>query len=349
MKEVLALIGKDQLDEAIEMLSDISSEIDDILKELVLLKSRLTDVNRNYRKGVIKEEEKNLQKNKIRDALIELTFELKKQVKKIIKDETPSNEKFEISKQPYPKFNQIFRELAAPYYVSSSKSYLHIVFGDISRVENLNIAVGCSQNFDMYQSNPKSALGSLWNVKINGKPLLSEIDKIWTQKMRPKSAGLGTSKYVKLPTNSNNLKGVIFTVTTRDISTSFIEKGLYTNTPVEGIPIVLTKVFEEAQENNLTSLAIPLLGAGFANIARTFNNPELKFAIEKAILAISIDESLNQLIGENKDLRRIMIVVYSNQPQSNREHQLWDLSIRMLTPSSERRLKIIDGLIEEIK
>ena len=348
MKEVLDLIGKDQLDEAIEMLSNISSEIDDILKELVLLKSRLTNVNRNYRKGVIKEDEKDLQKNKIRDALIELTFELKKQAKQITKKEQPIKEEVELAEQPYLNFNQSFRELSAPYYVSSSKSFLHLVFGDISRIENLNIAVGCSQDFDMYQSNPKSALGSLWNVKMNGKPLLGEIDKIWTQKMRPKSAGLGTSKYVKLSTNSNNLEGIIFTVTTRDISTSFVEKGLYTNTPVEGIPIVLTKVFKEAQEKNLSSLAIPLLGAGFANIVRTYNNPELKFAIEKAILAISIDESLNQLIGENKDLKRIIIVIYSNQPQSNREHQLWNLSIKMLTPNSERRLKIIDELIEEM-
>jgi len=349
MKEILDLIGKDQLDEAIEILSNISAELDEILKELVLLKSRLTNLNRNSRKGIIRAEEKEIQKNLIRDSLIEITFQLRNQSKKIGKKEIKTEEEISISNYPYSDFNKEFREVTAPHYISSSKSYLHIVFGDISKVKNINIAVGCSQDFDMYQSHPKSALGSLWKIKMNNEPLLSEIDNIWKKEERPKSSGLGTSKFIALSDNTNKLNGVIFTVTTRDISTDAIDKGLYTKTPVEGIPIVLSKVFEEATKNNLSAIAVPLLGAGFANIARTFNNPELKFNIEKSILAITIDESLNQLIGKNKELKRIVIVIYSNQPQSSREHELWALSIKMLTPSSEKRLKLIDELVEKIK
>lgn len=346
MKEVLALIGEDLLDEAIEKLSEISAEINDVLKELILLKARLTNVNRDSRKGILKEEDKELEKNKIREALIELTFKLGKQIQQP-QEENFNEDGLSIPPQPYPEFSQSFREVVAPHYISSSKSYMHIVFGDISKIENSTIVVGCSQDFDMRQSNPRSALGSLWQVKMNDNPLLIEIDNIWAPRTRPKSSGLGTSKYIKLQRNSNNLEGIIFTVTTRDVSRDIIYKGLYTNTPLEGIPFVLSKVFTEARKNCLSSIALPLLGAGFANIARTYNNPNLKFAIEKAALAITIDESLNQLIGENKDLRRIIIVIYSDSPQSNREHELWELSIKMLTPNTEKRLKIIDDLVNK--
>jgi len=346
LKEVLDCISDDRLEEAIEMLATVSEDIDDILKELVLLKSRLTDVSRNYRQGLIKDEEKNLEKNKIRSALIDLTLQLKRQINKI---STPKQDiKQEIDKVPYPHFSKKFRQLVDPYYIASSKSYLHIAFGSISDIEHMSITVGCSQDFDMFQSNPKSALGSLWKVKIGNHSVLEEVNEIWKESERPQNAGLGTSHFVKLPNNANNLEGVIFTVTTRDISSNEREKGLYTNTPVQGIPIVLSKVFSEASQKNINSLALPLLGAGFANIAKTYNNPKLKFGFEKAILAITIDESLNQLIGNNENLRRIIIVVFSDTPQSEREHELWDLAIKMLHPNSEKRIKIIDDLIDEI-
>lgn len=346
LKEVLDFISDDRLEEAIEMLATISEDIDDMLKELILLKSRLTDVSRNYRQGLIKEDEKNLEKNKIRSALIDLTLNLKKQVNKI--NSPKQDTKQEIDKIPYAHFTSKFRQLVDPYHIASSKSYLLIAFGSISDIENMSITVGCSQDFDMYQSNPRSALGSLWKVKAGDRSVLEEVNEIWKESERPKNAGLGTSQFVKLPQNANNLEGVIFTVTTRDISTNEYEKGLYTNTPVQGIPIVLSKVFAEAKHKNINSLALPLLGAGFANIAKTQNDPNLKSGFEKAILAITIDESLNQLIGNNENLRRIVIVVFSDIPHSAREHELWELAIKMLHPSSEKRIKIIEELINEI-
>lgn len=346
MKEVLDCISDDRLEEAIEMLATISEDIDDILKELILLKSRLADVSRNYRQGLIKDDEKNLEKNKIRSALIDLTLHLKKQINKL--STSKQDIKQEIDKIPYPQFPDKFRQIVDPYYIASSKSYLHIAFGSISDIENMSITVGCSQDFDMYQSNPRSALGSLWKVKIGNRSVLEEVNEIWKVSERPQNAGLGTSYFVKLPSNASNLEGVIFTVTTRDISSNDYEKGLYTNTPIQGIPIILNKVFSEARQKNVNSLALPLLGAGFANIAKTYNNPNLKFGFEKAILAITIDESLNQLIGNNENLRRIVIVVFSDTPQSEREHELWELAIKMLHPNSEKRIKIIDNLINEI-
>ena len=107
MKEILDCISEDRLEEAIEMLATISEEIDDILKELILLKSRLTDVSRNYRQGLIKDDEKNLEKNRIRSALIDLTLQLKKQINKI---KVPKQDiKQEIGKTPYASFTQKFR------------------------------------------------------------------------------------------------------------------------------------------------------------------------------------------------------------------------------------------------
>jgi Effector-associated domain 11 len=348
MKEVINFISNDQLEEAIELLSEISEEMDDTMKELILLKSRLTDVNRNYRKGIIKDDEKDLQKNKIRSALLDLTYELKKQISKI-NSNSNSIVKEDIDKLPYSSFHDKFRPVVDPYYIASSKSYIHVVFGSISDIKNTNVTVGCSQDFDLSQSSPRSALGSLWGIKINNHSLIDEVNKIWKPEDKPTSAGLGTSKYIKLPDNSNNLEGVIFTVTTRDVSLNQFDKGLYTDTPVEGIPIVLNKVFETTKEQKLSSIAIPLLGAGFANMSRTYNNPELGFSIEKTILAITIDESLNQLIGDNTNLRRIVVLIFSDRPQSEREHELWKLAIKMLNPNSERRLKVIDELINEIE
>ncbi|MFN8258436.1 MAG: hypothetical protein U0W24_22295 [Bacteroidales bacterium] len=82
MKEILDLIGNDQLDEAIKILLEKSIKIDDIQKELILLQARLADLKRDSIKGIVKDEDENLQKNQIRNALIELTFNLKKKVQK---------------------------------------------------------------------------------------------------------------------------------------------------------------------------------------------------------------------------------------------------------------------------
>ncbi|MEZ4994112.1 MAG: hypothetical protein R2824_27040 [Saprospiraceae bacterium] len=349
MDKILELIGDDRLDEAIEELTVLCAEIEDILKNLIILKSRLTNIYRDSIKDTLDQATQDQRKNKVKDALIEITFQLKHRIKSAEKNTILKKEQKEIAKLPYPEFNRSFRDVVAPYYIPSSKSYLHLVFGDISKIEHLNLVVGCSQNFDMHQSSPRSALGSLWNVSVNGHPLLIEIDKLWEPKMRPVAAGLGTTEYVQLPANSNSLEGVLFTVTTRDASTREIDYGMYANTPVEGIPIVLSQVFEKVRESGLSSIVIPLLGAGFANIARTNGNPELRSVIEKVILAITIDESLNELIGENEYLKRIIIVIYSDQPQSKREHELWELTIKMLTPNTEKRLKMIDEMIAAIE
>jgi hypothetical protein len=334
------------LEEAIELLATVSENIDDILKELILLKSRLTDVSRNYRQGILGDDDKNLEKNKIRAALIDLTLELKAEMKEM--NALKQGMKQDIDKLPYPNFRDKFREIVDPYYIASSKSYLHIVFGSIADVENMSIAVGCSQDFDLFQVDSKSVLGALLKVKVGDQNAIEAVNEIWPVSERPQDAGLGMSHFVKLPTNSNNLEGVVFTVTTRDISSNEQDKGIYTNTPVQGIPIVLDKVFTEAKHNNISALAVPLLGAGHANIARTRHNPALKMAFEKAILAITIDECLNQFLTNDETLRRIVIVVFSDAPQSVREHGLWELAIKMLHPNSEKRIKIIDELVDKI-
>jgi len=341
MNAIIKLIENDQLHEAIEELSKKCDNLEDILQRLILQKSRLIRIDKDFRKGVINYQQKTNQKNQISDAVINITFELKKHL-----DDKEESSTKQISEIPYGSFNQSFREVVT-HQISSSKSYLHIVFGDISDVENINIVVGCSQDFDLYQSDHRSALGSLWKIEMNNNLMLDEINKTW--KNRPITSGIGTSKFVSLTENSNNLNGIIFTVTTRNLSNDNIDKGLYTSTPVEGIPIIIDKVFKEVGENNLSSVAIPLLGAGFANIAVTYNNIELRHRIEETILCITIDECLDQLIGENQHLERIIIVIYSKEPQSEREHKLFKLSLKMLTPNKEKRIRMIDDLIARIE
>ncbi|MBK7869628.1 MAG: hypothetical protein IPJ74_02570 [Saprospiraceae bacterium] len=112
------------------------------------MKSRLT-VSRNYLTRFDKDEEKNLE-NKIRSAILTLQLKKTNKCKNNQKDI-----KQEIDKVTYPHFSKKFRQLVDPYYIASSKSYLHIAFGSISDIEHMSITVGCSQDFDMFQSNPK--------------------------------------------------------------------------------------------------------------------------------------------------------------------------------------------------
>jgi hypothetical protein len=346
MKNIIEFIKEDRLEEAIDQLLDIAINMEEIYGELLLLRARLSNISKRNLDGLITDPQALVQKNKVGKALVNLVFEVKKLTNDIELDSI--TESIKVPKIPYQSFRNKFREVIAPYHILNSNRYLNLVFGNISNIENINIVVGCSQDFDLTQSHPRSALGSLWRLKMNDNPMLQEIDDNWTKSRRPKSAGLGTSEYVKLSENSNNLEGIIFTVTTRDISQDNLDKGLYTNTPVEGVPLVLRQVFEKSKEKEIKSLALPLLGAGFANISRTHNNPELRFAIEKTILALTIDESLNYLINPKSYLDRVIIVIYSNDPQSDREHELWELSIKMLTLESEKRRKIIRELIYNI-
>lgn len=277
---------------------------------------------------------------------MDLAFRAREQVSQPAAPAQP--EKPAISKWPYPEFTGHFREMVDPYFIDSSQSYLHLVFGNISDIRHMSIVVGSNQDFDLYQSSPNGVMGALWNLKTNGRSILDEVNAVWKISDRPKDAGLGTSHFVRLPENDHHLEGLLFAVTTRDLSEDESQKGRYINTPVQGIPIVLGKVFAEARARQIEALALPLLGAGYANIARTHNNPELRLAFEKAILAISIDESLIQLTAIGSCLHRIVIVVFSDAPQSPREHALWELAIKMLNPYPERRMKLVDELVAAI-
>ena len=77
---------------------------------------------------------KDLEKNKIRSALMDLTIDLQKQVKKISSD-IPKIAKNDIGKIPYKSFLTKFRQVVDPFYISSSKSY---ILGFLNRKENSN-------------------------------------------------------------------------------------------------------------------------------------------------------------------------------------------------------------------
>jgi hypothetical protein len=160
---------------------------------------------------------------------------------------------------------------------------------------------------------------------------------------------LGTSKYLTLPQNDNELTGVIFTVTTRNISSDPLDRGRYVNTPIEGIDHVVDKVVQEANSNNVNFLALPLLGAGFANIRRTFNREDLRLVIEKVILCITIQRLEEALKNPSTSLRRGVIVIFSEKSFSEKEHQMWEFTTKFLGSGANKREGIINSLLIDIE
>ena len=142
------------------------------------------------------------------------------------------------------------------------------------------------------------------------------------------------------------MDGVIFTVTTRNIS-EHGNYGRYVNTPVEGIDYVLEKVLETAKEKELSSIALPLLGTGYANVDISLNYPELRLNIQQLVLALTIHKLEEHLSRKESKLKRGIVVVYSSTPQSADEHSIWDFTVKLVKKDHNKRSEQIDQLITE--
>ncbi len=140
---------------------------------------------------------------------------------------------------------------------------------------------------------------------------------------------------------------MIFVVTTRGINQRPANYGRYANTPIEGIDFIIDKVIESAQDNNVESLAIPLLGAGYANITRTFQDSEVRSLLRYTLLSLTIHKLELELAKPAGSLRSGVVVVYSPQPLSKFEHEMWDFVIKFSRKNYAEREKHIAELIEE--
>lgn len=247
---------------------------------------------------------------------------------------------------PYKEFTKSFRDILAPKRYAVSNSILNLVFGNIADIREATVILPINQDFDFMQRGPRSVLASFERIKVDGEGFYDALEKIWPANQRPVQAGIGRTHFVELPKNSHSLNGVIFTVTTRNIS-EHGNYGRYVNTPIEGIDYVLDKVLETTRENGVTSVALPLLGTGYANVDISLNNPELRMLIQQLVLALTIHKLENQLSDKKSKLKRGIIVLYSTQPQSADEHSMWDFAVKLVKKDHNKRSEQIDQLIDE--
>ncbi|MBL9007628.1 MAG: hypothetical protein JNJ46_25450 [Myxococcales bacterium] len=263
-------------------------------------------------------------------------------------DQIPPIAAQKIADYPYDAFKDSFRDIVAPKRVLGSNRVLNLVFGNIATIRSSTVVLPINQDFDFMQRGPRSVLAAFNSVRIEKRNFYDVLEELWPRRLRPSNAGIGHTHYIKLPENSNNLQGVILAVTTRNLSTHEQHYGRYVNTPIEGIDYVIDRVLDCACENNCQTIAIPLIGSGYANVRASFLVKEAAPYMQKAILMLMIDKLESHLAGTGTTLERAIAVIYSAQAQSREEHDLWEFSVKALKLSRDRRESLIGQFIEKI-
>jgi|YNPMSStandDraft_2_1061718.scaffolds.fasta_scaffold16062_1 hypothetical protein len=253
----------------------------------------------------------------------------------------------EIPTYPYDGFGDSFREIVFPKRFVDSNAVLHIVFGDISDIQYMTPTIPINQSFDLSQRGPHSVLASFEKVKVGGENFFDAVERAWPLNQRPSYAGIGHAHFVRLPENSHALPGVIFVVTTRDLSSSPLHYGRYVDTPVEGIEYALDRLLEVADDCKIESLALPLLGVGYANIGRTWNRPELRSLLQQITLALTIYKLEIWLSRRECSLKRGVVVIYSPESQGQFEHRVWDFVVKFINKGGEEKARQIERLVQD--
>lgn len=250
--------------------------------------------------------------------------------------------------EPYDGFYTTFREVIAAQRTPESGAILHVVFGSLADIREIAPVIPVGQAFDFWQRGSRSVLASFEGIEVGGRPFFEQVESCWPPDKRPKSAGLGHTKYLPLACNTHNLPGVFFVVTTRDLSTAQHHYGLYANTPIEGIDFIIDQVIQTANTHQLSSVAMPLLGTGYANIRRTFDQACLSRLLRRAVTLISIQKLQDNLRLTTSSLRRAVIIIWSSDPQGLEEHELWESVTRFLGSKAAQRRTQIEKVLAEI-
>ena len=211
--------------------------------------------------------------------------------------------------EPYNGFHKTFREVIAAQRILETGAMLHVVFGSIADIREIPVVVPVGQAFDFMQRGPRSVLASFEGIRVGGHPFYDQVEDLWPVEERPMAAGLGHTKYLALPENTHDIPGACFVVTTRDLSTAKDHYGLYAHTPIEGIDFILDRVIETVNAHGLSSVALPLLGTGYANIRRTKNNEKLGRLLRQAVTLLSIQKLQENISLGSSSLRRAIIVI----------------------------------------
>jgi len=247
---------------------------------------------------------------------------------------------------PCNSFLGKFRDIVSPKRYDGDH-VLNLVFGSLSDICNSTVVIPINQDFDFNQRGPRSVLASFEDITIENEYFYDYLEKSWAKGTRPHQAGIGHTKFIELPQNSQSLTGVMFVVTTRNISNSPNHYGIYVNTPIEGVDHVLEKVIQTANQNGIDSIALPLLGTGYANADITFGHPELCLYIQDLVLALTIQKLEESFTQQGGCLKRGIVTVFSKQPQSQEEHHTWDFAIKLLRKDCSKRSAQIQDLIAD--
>jgi hypothetical protein len=263
----------------------------------------------------------------------------------ILEDNKMPSLKTGVPDYPYPGFSEKYRDIISPKRYNHH--VLNLVFGSLSDNHNSTVVIPINQDFDFNQRGPHSVLASFENITIGNEYFYNFLEKSWAKSSRPLQAGIGHIKYIRLPQNSQSLAGVMFVVTTRNMSNLSNHYGRYVETPIEGIDYILDKVMQTINENNVDSIALPLLGAGYANMGVVVNHPELRLFISELVLALSVQKIEENFTQSDGCLNRGVITVLSKQPQSQEEHHIWEFTVKLLNKEHSKRAEQIQKLIEE--
>lgn len=249
---------------------------------------------------------------------------------------------------PYTHFVSRFRDVIAPISFQPTGSVLNIVFGNIAEIEHTNVVIPINQDFDFWQRGWKSVLASFENVTVDHLPFFDALEVIWPDSERPKSAGIGCSRFLRLPKDSSALNGIIWAVTTRNLSDQSMHYGRYVNTPLEGVDFVLDNVLRCAQDERIESLALPLLGTGYANIGIALDHPQLHLLIRQFVAGLSIKKLQDLLTDRECKLRRGILVLYSSSRNSPEENQLWNFVVRFVGADHPKRAEQLALLARQL-
>ncbi len=238
------------------------------------------------------------------------------------------------------------REIIAARRYRSASSVLNIVFGNLSEIRKCAVALPVNQSFDFNQRGPRSVLASFEKIQVNGAPFYDAIEILWPPSQRQTNAGRGSCKYLSLPANSNLLPGVMFVVTTRDRSGDKRHYGYYVDTPIEGIDFILDQLIEEAESQKIPAIALPLLGAGYANVGRTQFDPDKVSILQQIILMLTVQKMENHLSKEDSFLKRVIVVVFSKDPQGPYEHAICECAARVVGKDDTRKNEEIENMLD---
>ena len=264
------------------------------------------------------------------------------------KDRLDPSRRPALSRLSYDGFENDFRHVIAPHVIPESGSFLHIVWGDLGAIRNTTVVIPVSQSFDFAQRGGQSVLSAFASHTVGGVAFYDYMDESWPPSDRPKSAAVGTTQHIPLENESHGLSGVVFVVTTSDESRDPKDYGHYKNTPVSTIEYAIDKVLKEAVAQKVPSIAIPMIGAGYANIKQTYLNSKLKELLEHTIALMAIDALLTELSSKTAPLRRGVVVIYSTDPHGEQDNPLWESSPRFIQSAEEERKEQIKMLLNQI-